>query len=947
MTFLLPRFTESLYDDLLEEFFNMTNSTPEYTSATIAEAFKGSTASTIYSGRQKNIEGFDALIPKMIKGEQTRDAIEDQDSITNRDHDLFLRSSLSKSIERIRDNRNILELLPDTKLALEIIIGTILAPKDMSRPTLTYKLDTQTFDHRSAVLSNYIGEYFKSTYKLEDKLEDMLWDILGNTGSYPIAVLPETAVDYMINSNTKVTLESIKVNVYDSGNVLPSMGYVGNTKSGVTSSFEEMSLLDFVKSTEAPKVTASLETIVLDDKLGLDIIDNFDALKFPMLKNKIARQASSDAIAKVRASVNRETVFDHRTTSVESLKVINPSDFKRTEQEKRNLAELYPERHHVSTPIMRVRTRDTLQKDTVGHPLIIKLPTESCIPVYSPNDVKEHIGYFVALDPAGNAIRISELDNMYRMLQTSSNAVGGGTGVMSYLLQNAQNANSPSNMDISKMGMADGLSRASYIYQEMVEKQLLERIALGSVGTGYSLGNLETPMLMMLGRSLAGKRTQLLYIPVDVLSYMAVSYDEFGLGKTLLDDSKMLASLRSMNMIVNSIASSKNAITKRVLDVALDPAEKNPQKALKIIVQEYVKGTQGEYPLTNNPVDQINYLQMAGVQVRTQDHPRLPNTNVGVDYIDNQYKPIDTNYDDWLKKLHMQGIGISPEIIEGAGSADFATQAVLANALTARRIDLLSRKFSESLSEFIRTYVYNSSILMDGLMKLIKTNNIRLQKENGVELTPEEVVVHVLRALTVQLPPADTSKVKEQKEAFDTQNEFYEEALKHFYSEEWLSEEEIGKLGGMENLGRTVKYMKSHFMRKWMKSNGVVTELFDIISVDQDGKPMIDFAKEKNDHMEGIVNAIMPMVQADMKRSGDVNAKLDKFEEGLANPPGGESGDGYGGEETYSDTPTDDIPAEDESMLDLDSDMTDTETPEGDPDSTDDESSDESEKPAE
>ena len=122
----------------------MTNPSNEYAANKVVEAFKGSTASTIYAGRQINPEGFEAIVPKMTKGEQTRDAIEDQDSITNRDHDLFLRSSLSESISRIRDNKNILELLPDTKLALEIIIGTMLAPKDMSRPTLTYKLDTET-----------------------------------------------------------------------------------------------------------------------------------------------------------------------------------------------------------------------------------------------------------------------------------------------------------------------------------------------------------------------------------------------------------------------------------------------------------------------------------------------------------------------------------------------------------------------------------------------------------------------------------------------------------------------------------------------------------------------------------------------------------------------------------------------------------------------------------
>jgi hypothetical protein len=101
--------------------------------------------------------------------------------------------------------------------------------------------------------------------------------------------------------------------------------------------------------------------------------------------------------------------------------------------------------------------------------------------------------------------------------------------------------------------------------------------------------------------------------------------------------------------------------------------------------------------------------------------------------------------------------------------------------------------------------------------------------------------------------------------------------------------------------------------------------------------------------MEGIVKAIMPMVQSDMKRSGDVNAKLDKFEEGLANPPGGgESDGGYGGgEETYSETPTDDMSVDEDPMLDLDSDMTDTETPEGDPESTEDENPDGEDKPAE
>jgi hypothetical protein len=632
------------------------------------------------------------------------------------------------------------------------------------------------------------------------------------------------------------------------------------------------------------------------------VLDNFDSLKLPLLKRKISKQRSHDIIQSRRKSVNNDSIALYRQTSTESITTVDTADYERTRQEKEDLAKLYPDRQFTATPIMRVRSQNELKKDTVGHPLVIKLPTEAVIPIYNPSNPREHIGYYVLIDPTGNPLRLAELDNLYRMVQTSSNAITSGHGVMSYLLQQSANAASPSNIDVSKMSMAEGLGRASFIFQDMVERSLLERISNGSVGEGYKAGRLELATMIMLTRALAGKHTQLLYIPEDILSYLAVDYDQYGLGKTLLDDSKMLAAMRSMNMVVNSIASSKNAITKRILDIALDPAEKNPQKAIQIIIQEYVKGTQGDYPLTNNPVDQVNYLQMAGVQVRTQDHPRLPSTNFGVDYIQNQYNKIDTDYDDWLKKLHIQGIGLSPELVEGAGSADFATQTVLANVLSARRIDQLSKKFCYGLSNFVRVYVYNDQIIMDELKKLIKTNDIRLKRQNGLELSVDEVVNLFVDSIAVSLPAPDTTKIGEQREAYNEQNEFYEESLKQFYSEEFMTEAEIGKLGGSDNIAKHRAFMKSYYMRNWMKENGVMTELFDMISVGTDGKPLIDFAEERDNFFENLSRGLMPMIKADMKRSGDINANLDKYEEGLANPPGEDQGGGYdSGSTSYDD----------------------------------------------
>lgn len=879
----------------------MSNFPNGYNEKSIHQAFAKSAASALYAPRQKDDEAFGVMRSKMVRGENTDNAIKDKELITNPQHDIFLKSSVAKEIERIRDNANILQLLPDIKQSIEIIIGTILSPKDMMNPTLTFKTSSKVLGEHSGALLNYLRNYFVGSYKIEDKLTDMLWDILGKTGSYPEAVLPETAVDYMINSNSRITLEDITAELYTNGRHLTNLGFLADAQSKESASLEDLDFLSFMETVsvenfvDAKRAHRGFNHVAVDECLKLQVVDNFDALKLPLLRNKVSRQTTHDVIQRQRESVNSQRINNFRADSFEDIRV-DTTDYVRKPNEQKDLQKLYADRQFKSMPIMRVRSKDNLDRETIGHPLVIKLPSESVIPVFNPMNPREHIGYYVLIEPNGYAVRITDLDNMYKMLQTSSN-VASSSSVLSFALQQSANAGSAAQFDLNQMSMMEGVGRAQPIFQQMIERELLDRISRGTVGAGLKLSNTETPMLIMLSRALQGKQTQALYVPSEILSYMAVDYDEFGLGKTLLDDSKMIAALRSMNIIVNSIASSKNAITKRILTADLDPAEKNPQKAMHTIMHEFVKGTQAEYPIVNNPVDQINYIQMAGVQVQIGDHPRLPSTKVGVDYIDNQYRPIDTTFDDWLKKLHIQATGLSPEVVEGAGSADFATQTVIANVLTARRIDLLSKKFCSSLSSFIRTYTYNSQILMDGLVKLIETNKIRLKAhDQNKMLSSLETATHFLASVEVSLPPPDTTKIKEQKEAFESQAMFYEDALKYFFDPEFLTEEDLGRLGNMDSISKHQKFMKAHYMRTWMKENGVMTELFDIIGTGEDGKPLIDFNESRNTYMEQMAVSLFPMMMQSMKRSGDVNAKLDKFEEGLTNDPvepGGGGGGGY------------------------------------------------------
>ncbi len=150
----------------------------------LREAFKVDKAANLY--RSQNHGAFDNVHAKMVRGEETPAAIDDRELALNSTQDPMLKAALSRSLERIRDNNNILQLLPDINLAIEIIVGGVLSPKDLMTTTLTFKCGDEAFNDKLAVsLLSIVDNYFVSSYKLIDELPKMLRDIIAKTGSYP------------------------------------------------------------------------------------------------------------------------------------------------------------------------------------------------------------------------------------------------------------------------------------------------------------------------------------------------------------------------------------------------------------------------------------------------------------------------------------------------------------------------------------------------------------------------------------------------------------------------------------------------------------------------------------------------------------------------------------------------------------------------------------------
>lgn len=881
-----------------------------------------------------NHEEVAAVTDKLVRSTETEAALRQEDNFVDVNSSTpFLHNSLNRSMERIRDSNNTLQLLPDIRLALEIIIGGILSPKDLMTVQLTYSSNNAAFEDGSEQLLTLVENHFTSSYKLKPLLPKMLEDILAKTGSYPLATIPETSIDHLINGNRAVTTASMEGLYNPTTGGVKHIGFIGNNNATITEveGATERNAFDIVASMEnlgkgTVEGAIPFNDVVVDPDFKLSITDNYDVLKLPELTRHASTQAQQRVIDERRRRLDRfGPPGEELTYSEEAMVRIDPEDRNRDVKDIKKISDLYKTRIYHSTPIQRVRAKDSLSKPTIGHPTVIKIPTEAVIPIFTPTEPESHIGYLVALDRTGHPIRIADMESIYASIRTTSNA---RTGQHSAGLAGALINKATTNFGYTGNGTTlEGFSMMEHylpFYSRMVETDLIERLENGTVGAGVKLGNVTAIYQMMMARALAGKQTQLLYLPASLLSYLAVDFDEYGLGKTLLDDSKVIASLRSMQLFINSMASSKNAITRRTFNVELSEAEMNPQKAEEIILHEIAKSTQGEYPIGNNPVDQINYLQRAGVAVRFANHPRLPNTDVSVDYQNAQYQQVDTSFDDLLKKMHTMSFGLPVEVVEGAGSADFATQTIYANVMTSRRIKGLSEAFCHSLSGFVRRYTYNSQILMDDLTGMVKSNNWAFKNQFGETMTDEEVAREFINSLEVTLPLPDNTSLEEQLEAFGNYKALIDELIEIHFSTDFLSEADLGELGGSDNIDKTKNFARAYFLREWCRENGVAMEMFNLLAKDKHGKPVIDMLTIKGEYMDKLAASVFPAIVADMKRADLYNKKLEEQTQGLdaegggvtdpdtggGDTGGGDGGDWGGGDDDFDTSGDDDLNAE-------------------------------------
>lgn len=789
------------------------------------------------------------------------------------------------------DAESVLSMLPDMELSMQILISAILSPKDMMTIELNFAAPEGLLPvELSSALLQLVSTHFDQVYKIKTQLPEILRKMLFTTGSYIAAVIPESSVDELINRHTPVTMESMQ-DVFNKDGTIQGLGLLGHGQAEQVESTEVkygIALEDFAEYSYSTAYNTKIPLLDKDGKVdgsnvldGVTVTDNPAILSYPRLQEKVR----SDRIK------NRLRKSNHLQVSLEAMKVTKLTD--------RELTSAIYKRGRVGLKqIERMVTQEQAIRKTIGEPMLLELPSESVIPVMVPGQEKKHVGYFVILDATGNPVRGKSNHDYYSELSDRLSNTGSGS-MPSQLLSRVKGLTT--GFDCSNN---EHLDYATRVYADMVEQDLLARLRNGVYTNDVALARNQEIYRIMLARTLSRQQTQLLFLPVELVTYFAFDYNGDGIGKSLLTNMKLLNSLRATLMFSNVMQSVRNSIGLTDVNFKLDEDDPDPQKTIERMMNEVVRARQQAFPLnTSSPADIVYQLQRAGYQFTYEGHPGLPDVKVAISERSTNYPLPDATLEENLRKRAIMATGLNPETVDTAFNGEFATSVVNNNIMLARRVMQKQDEFMPMLKDHLAKYMRASEVLITEMRDCIKGHYDKIhidadtlaempgQGEYQKAMMIDYLVDQFIAGIDATLPRPNTVTTANQLAALQSYIELLDIAIDGWINEKFFTGEIVGTMSPAAESLKVI--MRSYFVRKWMADNGVMTELSEITQRDDKGKITLEFAEAQKSHLEGIMQVSSTIIAAIEPIKKQMDAVLKKA--GFAPEAGGFGGGGGGG----------------------------------------------------
>lgn len=806
------------------------------------------------------------------------------------------------------DNENTLQIFPELEQGLRILVSGIGAPKDLNNTDINFTLPTDLkVSPLSSKLLGVVKKKLSKDFNMKQMLPEMLHKCLGEDGSYPIIVIPESSVDDMINDKKTVSTESLIENFGDGKNNIKSFGWIGDSDFNKKASKKNISFESFVQNSTIrgqlmtdPRVMFSSKnnaTITNVDSL-IRVTDNYDILKFP----EIIQKKREEEINKAIAQRSRGTIFN-RSHALEGIlsDINNPGRiYGSTELNDIQLTQLlYKNNPNLTNVTRKIKTSDETNRYNIGAPLLKILPAEAVIPITLASNRKEHVAYYVLLDALGSALSKDSASSVFDEFRNKQMGFKSGANLTSYLMQRTADAFNTTCDAVTYQQMQS-------VAVDIIETDFLSRLRNGIYGEDVAL--VENPIFydIMLTRMFREQQTQVLFVPASLMTYFHYKLRKNGTGKTLLEDSMTLNTLRAVLMFANVNRSVINSIGKTEVEATLDEVDGTKGKTLEIMKHEVLKARQSQaLPATVSPTDINQYLKTSQIYFNVNNVAGLPGSSMKFSETSSNYVKPDTDLMEDLDKKAILGLGVPPELVTSSEQIEFATNIVANNIRLSKLIMEIQDVINPQMCKLARTYCMNHGGTVQELEEIIKDNLGLLTDVKNPdpfiadyadkpELLVKLLAMEFLSNFEVAFPRPDTVSLKNQMEAVSVYEESIDKGIKWYLSEDILSEATSGQITS-EQVGLVHNCVKAKIMRDWLRNNAILPELFDIVTTDDEGKTSVNVFEDASRHANNLTVAITNFLKKVIPVSQASQSDMEKISNGQELGAGpGASSDGGG-----------------------------------------------------
>jgi len=695
----------------------------------------------------------------------------------------YLNRTSDNVVQRTREIQRFKVLTPEIGKAKMVLVPTIMSPNDVQTDSIAITVDCDDIEPETAMdLANDLTTYFNDHLKLSTKVADWIGEALFESGAKPVLILPKGPISLLTDAMDLEKELAKEGKVLGVGMENISIKMEGYNDVNISEESLELNLID------------NEDLNILDIDIEDAITDQFADLMDEDSKIKTSVESMVKAAKDNKKKVN-ERVKDVFTFTTDYRSIMSGKDTK--DSKVKTLTKRVAQSLYGSAGGRLFIGSDEGDLKDGDHPTLIPLPSESVIPVAVPGSPSEHIGYFILTDGFGNPIDETGTGDAASPYHSTNKSKSSCNATLNEGTQIIYGGSFGSD-NITKNQQFEA---ASTVFGITIRKMLEEKLRDNDL-EGITLKQHQAIMTTLFQRLIRKAKVRILFVPSTMVAYYAFGYRPDGTGKSILEDSSFLISLRNTMVIANVLTAIKNSTDRTRIEFNVGDQATNVEQIMDTVKKMFVSKRMLNFE--HDPLTVARDLIQNSVSIIPKGLRGLEDLDVQTDNAggSNSTEP-DTDMMDKMSELVTLSMGIPPSALNRLSEDEYSRSIATTNLFFANEVRMKQLVVTETTTQLVRQYIYTSKELMTKIIDILKitnksdktdvdanddtvnSDNLENQTDDKISKV-EDVLYKVINGVSVNLPTPTIAATKAQYEELREAVDAVDQLVDKLFDEETI-----------------------------------------------------------------------------------------------------------------------------------------------------------------